>query len=625
MKRLLVTGLVVLATLAAGLVSGSDPALAVDHSSCMYCHTPHNAVGNYLTRVQGVDALCESCHATGTNAAPDALTHVWPNSSNPYWDFGCHTCHTNHSGVKNRDYKDSATVLNASRTGTSTYTATLTLSKDLGLQVGNWIWVDRVISNVPVANPGLVGYNGGWQVTAVNPANKTVSYQISSGDPNTYISGGIAAVGHAHTGGGAGGGVNIKLVGRDEDGSGIARIQTPLTLLSAVYNNVTPPSPCTTGNVAVQVALPLFRQGFGPPHTVMVDDRVTLLNVNPSAWDGSYTVTQTFKGANKARFCLTRTFSTAPGTYASTDLAGRSISSTLTNGWLFSAGWATRKTITGATHSNGDITLTIGSDVSGIKPLSAQSTVTAASSARVSGQWTATLTLTQGLGIAVGDAVVVKGVSVPGYNGTYKTTAVSGLNISYAIAASLAGASGGTTTTADGDLVSVFGIVSSGPGTFNGKWEVKAVNTGAQTITVRCPPAHDSTVAPSSACALIAAGGGYNDPGTYTSGGSLQSTGTMRRVIFESRGTDIGYTAMNSFADVDTDADAVMDGPCELCHLPVVAHHVNDDFTDSHHVGNSCSESCHPHGQGFDKASNPGGLDSPCPAVGCRPPAQPYP
>lgn len=625
--------------LGVAMIAGPAPLQAIDHSSCMYCHTPHRSVGANLTRVQGFDALCESCHATGTNAAPDALTHVYPSgSASPYWNFGCHNCHTNHSSLKNRDYVDSADVLNATRTGTSTYTATLTLSKNLPLSVGSWIWVNRVISNVPVANPGLRGYNGGWQVTAVDTVNRTVSYQIPtnsqtlSGDPNTYISGGIASVGHAHSGGGGGGGLNIKLMGRNEDGSGFARIATPLTLLAATYNNLTPPAPCASGNVLVQVALPLFRQGFGPPHTVMQGDRVTLQNVNPAAWDGDYSVVQTFKGANKDRFCLSRTFASAPGAYATTDLVGRTVSSTINNGWLFSKGWATPLSITGATHSNGLITFTLASAPSNVQPVSASSTlVTNGATFTAQGKTvTATVTANASIGAVVGNPIVVSGVNLSGYNGTYLVTATSTsgnptvYSYSYLIPASPGGTgTGGSVSIPDGDIVRVYGVVSSGPGSFNGKWEVSAV--GASTVTVRCPPQHDSTIAPSAACKLIAAGGGWVDPGTYASGGTLQSSGSMRPVIFESRGTDFGYSAMNSFADEDLDADAVMDGACELCHLPVVINHINDDFTDSHNPGKSCSESCHPHGQGFDKANNPGGLDSPCPAVGCRPPAQPFP
>ena len=82
----------------------------------------------------------------------------------------------------------------------------------------------------------------------------------------------------------------------------------------------------------------------------------------------------------------------------------------------------------------------------------------------------------------------------------------------------------------DGDIITVFGADPAG---YNGRWEVESV--ALPVVTVRCPPFFRTSIgAPFCSLSGIPA---------YVSGGEVQSTGTMRPIVFESRGEDNTDTA----------------------------------------------------------------------------------
>ena len=144
----------------------------------------------------------------------------------------------------------------------------------------------------------------------------------------------------------------------------------------------------------------------------------------------------------------------------------------------------------------------------------------------------------------------------------------------------------------DGDIITVFG---TDPAAYNGRWEVESV--ALPVVSVRCPPYFRTSIA-QPACSLAGLP-------SYVGGGDIQSTGSMRPVVFESRGTDNNDTDFlsdytHSFTNTDQDQDGWMDGPCETCHTQT-ANHLNDDFGNTHNNGRTCTASCHTHSTGFDK------------------------
>jgi len=151
-----------------------------------------------------------------------------------------------------------------------------------------------------------------------------------------------------------------------------------------------------------------------------------------------------------------------------------------------------------------------------------------------------------------------------------------------------------TPSVRDGDIITVFGVA---PTEYNGRWEVESV--ALPVVTVRCPPYFRTALA-KPACSLTGLP-------AYIGGGDIQSTGSMRPVVYESRGTDnndINFLSdyTHSFTNTDEDEDGWMDGPCETCHTQT-ANHQNDDLGNSHNNGRTCTASCHTHSTGFDKDS----------------------
>jgi hypothetical protein len=233
------------------------------------------------------------------------------------------------------------------------------------------------------------------------------------------------------------------------------------------------------------------------------------------------------------------------------------------------------------------------------------------------------LTLDRVHPFAVDDVIMVSGIDPAGYNGTFVVDSVGATTLTYlgidvdpgtynsggeipdpstpaaALEITLTNSDSNihqfqsaTTGIRDGDIITVFGVDPDG---YNGRWEVESV--ALPVVTVRCPPYFRTS--------LQAPFCSFSGLPAYVSGGDIQSTGTMRPVVLESRGeenTDPDFLSdyTHSFTNTDEDEDGWMDGPCETCHTQT-SNHQNDDFGNTHNNGRTCTEQCHTHSTGFDK------------------------
>jgi hypothetical protein len=98
-----------------------------------------------------------------------------------------------------------------------------------------------------------------------------------------------------------------------------------------------------------------------------------------------------------------------------------------------------------------------------------------------------------------------------------------------------------------------------------------------------------------------------------------QFSGTLRAVVFESRGSDntdanILSDRTHAFTNTDTDGDGWLDGPCETCHT-LTGQHLNDDYGDTHKDGLTCSDKCHWHAIGFYKGAEYCPAGRTCPPI----------
>ena len=250
---------------------------------------------------------------------------------------------------------------------------------------------------------------------------------------------------HAHTLGGDSGnlvdGINIKLFGHNEDGTGIAKIATPLRI-----NDVDSAGPCTNSNTEVEVFLPPFSDGEGPPATIMVGDRITINN-GGAEFDGSFRVKETnWDGIQDTTptgwVCFDRP---TTATYDPT-------------GFVRSTGWHKRPRIRKAVWALG----------------------------------TATLNLNDGYSIRVGDTIDVSGVSEvnPGtFNGLKTVTAVT--NTSVTAASWSAGTA--TLTLAEnhlyqaGEQIEVADVISAG-------LEVSTASLRLRSLTDRISPTRSQPI-----------------------------------------------------------------------------------------------------------------------------------
>ena len=146
----------------------------------------------------------------------------------------------------------------------------------------------------------------------------------------------------------------------------------------------------------------------------------------------------------------------------------------------------------------------------------------------------------------------------------------------------------------NGDIITIFGVDPDG---YNGRWEIESIVLPV--ITAHCPPYFRlDTLRPDCKLASLP---------SYVSDGTIQSTGSLRPVVLESRGINNNDTNFlsdhtHSFANTDEDIDGWMDGPCETCHTQT-ANHQNDDLGNTHHNGETCTASCHSHSVGFDRTA----------------------
>ena len=190
---------------------------------------------------------------------------------------------------------------------------------------------------------------------------------------------------HPHTdssdAGGDVAGVNIKLMGRDEDGTGIAKVRTPLRILSEGSAG-----PCTNSNTEIEVALPPFADGDGPPHTVMVGDRISFSNAGTD-FTGSYRVKETNWDNWPSQGWVCFDHPNAPVT-------------TSGGGYLHSGGWGDKPLVATGSWNGGSATLFISGDH----------------------------------GIEIDDWITVMGVTPVGYNGRYQATAATPNSVTYVVA-----------------------------------------------------------------------------------------------------------------------------------------------------------------------------------------------
>lgn len=398
-------------------------------------------------------------------------------------------------------------------------------------------------------------------------------------------------------------GVNRKLVGTEYDGTRIAKIATPITVYSSG-----PVAPSWTGGVAT-VTLK-FNNLFitdPPPHTIMAGDRITVRDVWSAnnatgtfglGFNGNFIVESATSWDGNLEAAISYKLATDPGAYMDNDLTKGADPN---SGMVQSTGWPDRPRVGNASWTSGTATLGLGGEHS----------------------------------IEAGDDIAVTGAESAGnptgsfnsgFNGIFTVTGVSGKDVTYTLATDpgafqespgrveylgsikviQSASTGGVAPTVriyrthavqTGDIVTVFKD-DPDPATFNAKNSVRRFQVTAVTpvggdpdrddIELSCPPLTQ----------------GINDCGLSYSlidftGGILQSSGTLRPVVFESRGTQWGEDATHTFATHESELASVemLQGPCELCHTRLANNHANSNYTqtDTHHGGEGCSLSCHTH------------------------------
>jgi predicted CXXCH cytochrome family protein len=503
---------------------------------CSFCHTLHGAPGGKLNTADTFDNTCLTCHGSAT---PD------PDAPSPMM------FHTNETCTRNCSERPFFLGCNT--------------------------------CHVPHGNLENRMYDAGLE----HPHNQ----------PNDCESGGGLVKCD---------GFNRKLVGTTYDGTRIAKMSTPITVLTASW----------AGGVAT-ITLQVNNAPDAPPHTIMAGDRITVrrvwsannaTGVFEQGFNGNFIVESATSWNGALEATITYKLAANPGAYLQNDLTRGVDPNT---GMVQSTGWYDRAKVTGAGWASG----------------------------------TATLGLRVGHSIEAGDVVSVTGVESgnnpvgtfgSGFNGIFTVTGVIGNDITYTLAADPGAfqASSGRVeypgsikviqlATQDtgaqtltlrtyrthaiqvNDIVTVFKD-DPNPATFNAVDSVKRFEVTAITAfdadrddielsclpgspTVSPPPPPPASTPGYEVCDLAAS------LAVDFTGGVLQSSGTLRPVVLESRGTDWNEDTSHSFADVDLDQDNVMDGPCELCHTRAGINHANYNFNDAHNDGRGCTETCHPH------------------------------
>ncbi len=362
--------------------------------------------------------------------------------------------------------------------------------------------------------------------------------------------------------------------------------------------------------------------------------------VQDAVWSGS-TVTLTFKGPNSIRHGIhniivgdtINVMDITPtgynGQQTVTAVTEYSVSYTVADQGAYTSGGVVE--YVGSVKEITDIT------VNGPPP-NPPLNITAGSWGKVQGTNSITITV-PGHAYAVNDSITVSGVNPATYDGTYTVSKISGDDIifpeptdpgTYVSGGTVPDLSGGGTYTLvvtlntnnnsaailnmtaasgvakDGDIVRIYGV---DPPEYNERWEGDAggvdSTSNPPTITLRCPPLMRTDLG-LPACDPVSFG-------AYASGGTLQSTGTMRDTVFDSRGSDataVGFLTHDehSFATQDMPAavqDGYLYGPCELCHTsPDISKHQTIEYGTTHNNGRTCTTVCHFHSDAFDKATS---------------------
>ena len=146
---------------------------------------------------------------------------------------------------------------------------------------GTAIFADRHVDpavNESSGNSGTALWEMGCKTCHTPHATDAVNHLYDNGATHIHNLGGEGSTGD---------GINIKLLGRNEDGTGIAKLATPLRIVQ-----VSATGPCTTSNTEVEIYTPPFADGDGPPATIMVGDRININNSN-AEFDGTFRVKET--------------------------------------------------------------------------------------------------------------------------------------------------------------------------------------------------------------------------------------------------------------------------------------------------------------------------------------------
>ena len=123
-------------------------------------------------------------------------------------------------------------------------------------------------------------------------------------------------------------------------------------------------------------------------------------------------------------------------------------------------------------------------------------------------------------------------------------------------------------------------------------------------FSMTCTRCHDPHVYPDNWRVgenLMMIGTTYNNSNDGSGLGTVNTPlNGIANVVYESRGTDVGNSFYNSFADNDFNGDAVYDGVCEACHTQTKYHRNSSAGDHAHNTGTTCTK-CHGHDKGFSE------------------------
>ena len=420
--------------------------------------------------------------------------------------------------------------------------ATINTSLPHNLLVGQSVIVNSIASAILNPPGSATGYNGTFTVLTATPTSFTYALVANPGQfvGITSSGAGVATVQMLSPHGFAVGNT-VQILGVVPGGyNGTFTItSTPgATATSApdVISNAT----WAAGVATITTSL---------LHGVQVGQTVNITGVSVAGYNGSYAVTSVNAALNQYTYAL----ATYPGN------AGPGGSQTNAADAIFSAVWAsnvatitttgTHNIVVGQTVTVAGVNITgynVTAVVTGILSptrftynlavnpggVGTGGNATTAANPITSATWNsggggvATITTTDPTGVGIGDTVTISGVAINGYNGSFVVTAISGANqFSYALANDPANATGGlgtpvntdvsivtatwaagvatVTTTVNsnrsvGERVVIAGILSVGPGDFNGTFVVTSVSGNSFTYARAVDPGATTRTLPTS-------------------------------------------------------------------------------------------------------------------------------